>query len=79
MKNVSVLGSMTIFMVIFQFLDESVLFSKVTGFLAGHHQYVARFAPLETWRHNQNRSMCFLFIQNQLLYQSFLISLQIVC
>lgn len=70
MKNVSVPGSMTIFTVIFQFLDESVLFKKVTDF-SGHQEYVAKFAPLETWRQNQNCSMGFLFIPKQLLYQSF--------
>jgi len=66
-KNVSVPGSTTVFTVIFQFLDEGVLFRKVNGFLASHHKYVARFAPLETGRHKQNCSMCFPFIEKQLL------------
>lgn len=53
MKNASVPGSLTTFTVIFQFLDENVLFWKVTDFLAGHHERVARFASLVTQEQNQ--------------------------
>lgn len=59
MKNVSVPGSAPFPTAIFQFLDESGSFRKVTGLLASHHDMCPDLPLLKRWGHKHNCSIIF--------------------
>lgn len=79
MRNISVPGSITIFRVVFWFPRWECFIQEGQRFPGWPPWIRGQVCPSWKWKHKLNCCMCFLFIQNHLLYQFFPISLQIVC